>query len=82
MRSRGLTNIRREVDMAAVLATQLDTRCPVCGADLLSLDNEGHVALDGLKPVSLHRLGDSGEGYAVCDECAYLANLTTPLTLN
>jgi hypothetical protein len=68
--------------MAATLHAQLDTRCPVCGADLLCLDSEGHVALDGLKAVPLHRVGDTGEAYAVCDECAYLAHVAGDLPLN
>ncbi len=71
-----------EVDMAEDIVAQLDTRCPVCGADLISFDRDGHVALDGLQPVPLHRLGDTGEGYAVCDECAFLAHLSEELTLN
>jgi len=68
--------------MATALAAQLDTRCPVCGADLLSLDSDGHVALDGLRPVPLYRVGDTGEAYAVCGECAYLAHLMDDMTLN
>jgi hypothetical protein len=68
--------------MATALAAQLDTRCPVCGAHLLCLDSDGHVALDGLRTVPLHRVGDTGEAYAVCDECAYLAQVAGDLPLN
>ncbi len=68
--------------MATEVVARLDTRCPVCGADLISFDRDGKVALDGLKLVPLHRLGDTGEGYAVCDECAFLAHLSEELTLN
>jgi hypothetical protein len=82
VRSETYTNDKREVNMATELAVQLDTRCPVCGADLISFDKDGHVALDGLRPVPLHRIGDTGEGYAVCDECAFLAHLSEELTLN
>ena len=71
-----------EVGMTTDVVVRLDTRCPVCGADLISFDHDGRVTLDSLRPVPLHRLGDTGEGYAVCDECAFLANLSEELTLN
>jgi hypothetical protein len=60
----------------------LDTRCPLCGAAVLALDDEGHVEAEALTLVPLHHLDESGEAYGICDQCACLTHFPTDLTQN
>ncbi len=60
----------------------LDTRCPLCGAALLALDDDGHVEAEALSLVPLHWMDESGEAYGICDQCAYLTHFPADLTQN
>jgi hypothetical protein len=60
----------------------VDTACPLCGTSLLSVDFEGHVEVELLHPVPLHKNRDASEGYVICEQCALLANLPATITLN
>lgn len=60
----------------------LDTRCPLCGAAVLALDDEGHVEAEALTLVPLSRLNESGEAYGICDQCAYLTQFPDDLIEN
>jgi hypothetical protein len=67
---------------AAELNGLLDAHCPLCGALVLTLDDDGRVEADSLMPVPLRGALDSGEAYGICEQCAYLAHLSSGLTLN
>ncbi|HET7747530.1 MAG TPA: hypothetical protein VFM29_09540 [Vicinamibacteria bacterium] len=60
----------------------MDARCPLCGESILSVDRGGRVVSDDLHPVPLFTARRGGEGYMVCDDCGFLAQLRTSMTLN
>jgi hypothetical protein len=60
----------------------VDSRCPLCGAQVLSVGRSGRVLSEDLHPVALFRAGGATQGYTLCDDCGLLANLPTELTLN
>jgi hypothetical protein len=60
----------------------VDTACPLCGTSLLSVDLDGHVEVELLHPVPLHKNRDASEGYVICEQCALLTNLPASITLN
>jgi len=68
--------------MATTSVVALDARCPLCGCAILTVGRGGRVLAEDLHPVPLHRRGNSGEGYMVCDDCGVLAELPQDLTLN
>lgn len=64
-----------------VVAMAMDARCPLCGDSILSIGRTGQVVSAAVHPIPLLKRGLSGEGFLVCDCCAFLAQL--PLdTLN
>jgi hypothetical protein len=65
-----------------VVAMAMDARCPLCGDSILSIGRTGHVVSAEVHPIPLLRSGLSGEGFLVCDSCAYLAHLPADITLN
>jgi hypothetical protein len=79
----GYRNAREEVVMLATTSTgRLDTRCPLCGVPLLSVDGQGYVEAEILAQVPLHRNRDANEGFVVCEQCAVLTRLPHDMTLN
>ena len=71
-----------EVSMATTSVVAMDARCPLCGSPILSFGLGGRVVAEDLHPLPLHRRGDTGEGYMVCDDCGVLAEMSAELTLN
>ena len=68
--------------MAAAVPTLADTRCPLCGAPILTVGFGGRVtwAEARVVPVGASRAG--GTGYLVCEDCGRLAELPVPARLN
>lgn len=67
---------------AATTWTRMSTRCPLCGDAILDVAQDGRVVAAETRPIPLLRNGLSGEGYLVCDACAFLAQLPADVTLN
>jgi hypothetical protein len=67
---------------AATTGTRMGSRCPLCGDAILDVGHDGRVVSSEARPIPLLRHGLSGEGYLVCDACAFLAQLPTDITLN
>jgi hypothetical protein len=67
---------------APVVAMAMDARCPLCGDSILSIGDTGCVITTEVHPIPLLKRGLSGEGFLVCDSCAYLAHLPSDITLN
>ena len=65
-----------------VAATAVDARCPLCGESILSVGLGGRIVSEDLHPVPLYTHGGGGEGYMLCDDCGFLAQLPLTLTLN
>ena len=68
--------------MIAMPAVAMDTGCPLCGESLLSVQDGGFVTSSDASILPLLRHGSPGEGFLVCDGCAYLAHLPADVTLN
>jgi hypothetical protein len=68
--------------MIAMPAVAMDTGCPLCGESLLSVQGGGFVTSSDTSILPLLRHGAPGEGFLVCDGCAYLAHLPADVTLN
>ena len=66
----------------AAFAVAVDASCPLCGESILSIGPGGVVETEDLHPVRLSTHTRPGEGYMLCDECAFLAELPAGLTLN
>ena len=58
-----------------VVAMAMDARCPLCGDSILSIGSTGRVMSAEVHPIPLLKDGLSGEGFLVCDSCAFLARL-------
>ncbi len=67
---------------AARTTTNMSARCPLCGESVLDVTPGGRVMAVDVQPIPLYKHGFSGEGYLVCDSCAFLAHLPTNVTLN
>lgn len=67
---------------AATTWSRMSTSCPLCGDAILDVGRDGRVVASEARPIPLHRYGLSGEGYLVCDACAFLAQLPADVTLN
>lgn len=67
---------------AATTGSRMSTRCPLCGDSILDVAQDGRVVTSEVRPIPLLRNGLSGEGYLVCDACAFLAQLPANVTLN
>lgn len=65
-----------------VVAMAMDARCPLCGDSILSIGSTGRVIAADVHPIPLMKHGLSGEGFLVCDSCAFLAHLPDDITLN
>jgi hypothetical protein len=55
--------------------------CPICGERVFTVGAEGQVEAADVHPIPLYRR-DTGEGYSVCDDCGFLAQLPEGLTIN
>ena len=64
-----------------VVAMAMDARCPLCGDSILSIGATGRVVSAEVHPIPLLKRGLSGEGFLVCDSCAFLAQFPVD-TLN
>ena len=67
---------------AATTTAGMSARCPLCGDPVLDVTPEGRVRTINVQPIPLYKHGFSGEGYLVCDTCAFLAHLPVDITLN
>jgi hypothetical protein len=68
--------------MPAATTSTMSARCPLCGEAVLDVSADGRVMAAEVRPIPLLKHGFSGEGYLVCDSCAYLAQLPADVTLN
>ncbi len=67
--------------MQAMPVVTMDTRCPLCGDSLMSVRGGVVVEMEAsVLPILRH--GAPGEGFLVCDGCAFLAHLPSDVTLN
>jgi len=62
--------------------TTVDAHCPLCGESILTVNSRGRIISEDMHPIPLYTHGRSGEGYMVCDECGFLAQLSGTLTVN
>jgi hypothetical protein len=61
----------------------VDSRCPLCGESVLTVNRAGRVLSDDLHPIALFaKRGGGMQGYTLCDDCGVLADLPSELTLN
>ena len=60
----------------------VDAHCPLCGESILTVNSRGRIISEDLHPIPLYSHRRSGEGYMVCDECGFLAELSGTLTVN
>ena len=60
----------------------VDAHCPLCGESILTVNSHGRIISEDLHPIPLYSHGRSGEGYMVCDECGFLAELSGTFTVN
>ena len=67
---------------ATPTGSRMSARCPLCGDSILDVAHDGRVVTTDVRPIPLLRNGLSGEGYLVCDACAFLAQLPADVTLN
>jgi hypothetical protein len=67
---------------ATTTTTRMSARCPLCGESVLDVTSGGRVRVADVQPIPLYKHGFSGEGYLVCDSCAFLAHLPSDVTLN
>jgi hypothetical protein len=67
---------------APVVGMAMDASCPLCGDSILSVGRSGRVVAAEVSPIPLLKHGLSGEGFLVCDACAFLAHLPQDVTLN
>jgi len=68
--------------MIAMPAVAMDTGCPLCGDSLLTVRDGAFVTASDASILPLLRHGAPGEGFLVCDGCAFLAHLPADVTLN
>lgn len=68
--------------LPAARPTVMSARCPLCGEAVVDVTPEGRVQVVETRPIPLFKHGLSGEGYLVCDSCAFLAQLPSNVTLN
>jgi hypothetical protein len=66
----------------AAFVVDVDARCPLCGATVLSVGRSGRITAYELHAVPLYRNRPAGEAFMVCEDCGVLADLPTDLTLN
>ena len=67
----------------AAFALAVDARCPLCGDPILSVGRSGRVVAQDLHlvPLRQHERGIA-PGYTICDECGWLAEMSSDLTVN
>lgn len=65
-----------------VVSMAMDARCPLCGDSILTVGRTGLVESADVQSIPIMRYGLSGEGFLVCDSCAFLAHLPEDITLN
>ncbi len=68
--------------IAVATSATMSARCPLCGESVLDVSSEGRVWAAEVRPIPLYKHGLTGEGYLVCDSCAFLAQLPADVTLN
>ncbi len=67
---------------ATTTTTGMSARCPLCGETVLDVTPEGRVRAVDVQPIPLYKHGFHGEGYLVCDTCAFLAHLPGDVILH
>jgi len=68
--------------MASPAVWVVEARCPLCGTPIDATGAGRDPRVSGAHLVSLHRHGDGIEGFLLCEECWFLADLRAGLTLN